>query len=364
MQHLESNEIFSKQQHGFRQTRSCETQLLEFCDEITANLASMTQTDVVIMDFQKAFDKVNHSLLIHKLNHYGVGDKCNKWIDNFLRNRNQSVVVEGTRSCSVSVQSGVPQGSVRGPCLFLVYINDLPARVTSTARLFADDTTINRKIMKIEDQNILQEDLREMQRWEEEWDMKFHPDKCSVLQIGRIHNILPPNYELHGQQLKRTSSELYLGVTIQGNGKWSKHIQNIYNKAKNTLSFLKRTLKIKVSKIKEQAYKAMVRPVLEYSSTVWDPYTAEEINQLESVQKAAARYVVGDYRRTTSITALLNRLKWPSLQKRRTAARLTMLYKIRHKKASVNTTRLRKPRDRPRRGHDQQYELIVYGKKN
>ncbi|KAL8569169.1 hypothetical protein ACOMHN_035439 [Nucella lapillus] len=107
----------------------------------------------------------------------------------------------------------------------------------------------------------------------------------------------------------------------------------------------------------------MVRPVLEYSSTVWDPYTAEEINQLESVQKAAARYVVGDYRRTTSITALLNRLKWPSLQKRRTAARLTMLYKIRHKKASVNTTRLRKPRDRPRRGHDQQYERIVYGKK-
>ncbi|KAL8574795.1 hypothetical protein ACOMHN_031902 [Nucella lapillus] len=130
-----------------------------------------------------------------------------------------------------------------------------------------------------------------------------------------------------------------------------------------TTSLDSRTLKIKVPKIKEQAYKAMVRPVLEYSSTVWDPYTAEEINQLESVQNAAARYVVGDYRRTTSITALLNRLKWPSLQKRRTAARLTMLYKIRHKKASVNTTRLRKPRDRPRRGHDQQYERIMYGKK-
>ena len=127
-------------QHGFRKGRSCETQLIEFMDDLTSNLEERHQTDILIMDFAKAFDKVDHSLLTHKLHHYGIRGNVNTWIKNWLKDRKQSVVVDGEKSEPVSVDSGVPQGSVLGPGLFLYYINDLPARLRSRVRLFAEDT--------------------------------------------------------------------------------------------------------------------------------------------------------------------------------------------------------------------------------
>ena len=140
MNHADKNSILYPLQHGFRSKRSCETQLIEIINEVTSKMSAGKQTDVLVMDFSKAFDKVSHCLLVHKLNHYGIRWKTNTWIRNFLSDRSQAVVVDGEKSSYIDVDSGVPQGSVLGLSLFLFYINDMLRCLKSTVRLLADDT--------------------------------------------------------------------------------------------------------------------------------------------------------------------------------------------------------------------------------
>jgi hypothetical protein len=272
MSHAESSGIFHPLQHGFRKGRSCETQLIEFIDDITNNMEKNKQTDVLIMDFSKAFDKVCHSLLLHKLDFYGVRGKTNDWIKGFLNNRTQRVVAEGVESDIISVDSGVPQGSVLGPTLFLYYINDIASGSNSTIRLFADDTIAYLTIAKNTDCSTLQSDLDNLAKWEEKWKMSFHPDKCNIMTISKKRTNIVHDYSLHNQILKRVTSVKYLGCTINSDLNWSDHIQNITNKSNRTLGFLRRNLNISSVKIKEQAYKSLVRPMVEYASSAWDPY--------------------------------------------------------------------------------------------
>ena len=156
MQHFETQCILSDNQHGFRMGRSCETQLLESVEELTTNLEGGRQTGIIVLDFAKAFDRVNHSLLVHKLQCYGIRGSTITWIANFLSDRRQAVVVDGFCSSYARVKSGVPQGSVVGPCLFLAYINDLPEKLTALSRLFADDTAVYRGVYSGIDQVQLQ----------------------------------------------------------------------------------------------------------------------------------------------------------------------------------------------------------------
>jgi hypothetical protein len=156
---MPKNRRFSILSIRFRNGRSCETQLLEFTDDITRNMENGKQTDVLIIDFAKAFDKVCHSLLSHKLEHYGIRGKTNLWIQAFLSNRSQSEVLEGVTSDTVSVESGVSQGSVLGPSLFLFYINDILEGLNAVVRLFADDTLAYLAIMNKSDCSTLQADL-------------------------------------------------------------------------------------------------------------------------------------------------------------------------------------------------------------
>ena len=358
MTFTEQNNIICQEQHGFRRHHSCESQLLGLLDDLTDNLEKGKQTDALIMDFSKAFDKVCHSLLVHKLEQYGIIGKVNHWISSFLADRKQAVVVDGVSSSLVPVESGVPQGSVLGPCLFLFYINDLPADLTSTARLFADDTLCHKTITSPADQQALQNDLDLLVAWEQKWLMQFHPEKCQTLRFTRSRNPSANQYQFHGHTLSITHEAKYLGVTITEDIKWEPHINNIVNKANKTLGFLRRNLRVKSQQIKQQAYLSLVRPSLEFASPVWDPFTAKDINKLESVQRRAARWVVNRHRQTSSVDTMLTHLHWPTLQARRRKARLTAFYK--YHTGQLNICSNRRPTKSPpvkstRNSHSEAY---------
>ena len=330
MGHLDINNILSDQQHGFRKKRSTESQLLLTLQDLTSGLNEGEQIDAVLLDFSKAFDKVPHERLAAKLHHYGIRGDTLRWIKSFLSHRRQQVLVEGSSSTSSQVTSGVPQGSVLGPLLFLLYINDLPAQVTSTSRLFADDSLLYRKVRTTADTKALQDDLDRLQKWEEDWMMSFNPSKCEVIRITKRRNPTQATYNIHGQDLTFTKNGKYLGVYISQNLSWNAHIAATAKKANNSLAFLRRNLTSCPQDIKAQSYQTLVRPILEYASTVWDPYTTTSISQIESVQRRAARFVKGDYKTTSSTSQMIHDLGWKTLQERRINAKLVMVYRIVH----------------------------------
>ena len=344
---------------GFRDKRSCESQLIGFIDDIVNMLQGGNQTDVIVMDFSKAFDKVNHSLLVDKLHRYGIQGRTNKWIKNWLSDRTQTVVLEGARSYTARVRSGVPQGSVLGPCLFLYYINDIPDSVKSKVRLFADDTIMYLAINSNTDASSLQEDLNRLAQWEATWHMAFHPEKCQVISITRRRKVLKHTYLLHGHPLAHVDSAKYLGVTITSDLSWNKHVNNIATKANHTLSFLKRNLQINDTNLKTTAYQTLVRPQLEYASSVWDPYTKKNTDRLEMVQRRSARYVLNRYNNTSSVTNMLHHLKWESLEQRRKAQRVTNMYKICNGETVLDDSdqRLIPARIRLRTSHEKSFEV-------
>ena len=181
--HLEANSILCAPQHGFRKNRSCETQLVTTIHDIATHLNSGNQVDVLFLDFSKAFDKVPHKRLLHKLNYYGICSPYLEWIEQFLTDRTQQVVVENKFSALTPVISGVPQGSVLHPLLFLLFINDLPISIDSPVKLYADDVLMYRSINDISDHQILQDDLNQLVHWSTIWLMPFNLNRYEHLII-------------------------------------------------------------------------------------------------------------------------------------------------------------------------------------
>ena len=242
----------------------------------------------------------------------------------FLCFRQQRVVVNGVKSDWAPVVSGVPQGTVLGPLLFSLYINDIPVGIDSQIRLFADDCVCYREIRTVEDTLKLQKDIDLLGSWARKWGMRFQPVKCNMMQLtNKRINKIEASYTPEGTVLENVDSIKYLGVTITNDLKWNTHINNICTKANRTLGFLRRNLFSCPQDVKEAAYKGLVRPVLEYGSSVWDPHTKCLQEELEKVQNRAARFVTRNYTfEEGSMTGILEQLKWESLKKRRTDNRL------------------------------------------
>ena len=214
--HLETHGILNYVQHGFRKNRSCESQLIFTIQDLAKGIDLGEQIDLILLDFSKAFDKVPHKRLLYKAEYYGISRSTLWWIRDFLSSRNQRVIVDGKSSHTAPVRSGVPQGSVLGPLVFLLFINDLPDYVqSSTVRLFSDDCILYRKIQNEADSKLLQEDMNNLLRWESDWQMEFHPSKCQLLCVTNKHKPSPTSYDIHGHKLELVDSAKYLGVTIQ-----------------------------------------------------------------------------------------------------------------------------------------------------
>ncbi len=337
LSHLERHNILVDFQHGFRASHSTESQLITTVDDLATSLNLKRQTDVVILDFSKAFDTVPHQRLLAKLKYYGVNSLVVRWISNWLSNRSQRVLVDGESSSDIAVTSGVPQGSVLGPLLFLIYINDIGDTITqgTKIRLFADDCVLYREIISPRDSEILQHDLSTLHGWSSKWQMRFNAAKCYTINVTNKLSAPKYTYSMNDQLLSTVKSQPYLGVELEEHLSWKTHVEQVCAKANRSLGFLRRNLSRCSRDVKIQAYLALVRPQLEYAAAAWDPGYKYLTDMLEMVQRRAVRFVTSTYDRTTSITALRKDLGWPSLEERRKVKRLTLFQKAVHCKVAI-----------------------------
>jgi hypothetical protein len=274
--------------------KSCCTQLLNVYHNIGQHLDSGGQTDVVYLDFSKAFDSVCHPLLIHKLRSFGFCGNLLSWLDNYLSGRQQRVTLRGKYSDWMPVISGVPQGSILGPLLFLLYINDMPASCkNSSVALFADDAKCSRNIRSHGDCLMLQEDLDHLWLWSKVWLMSFNVDKCKVLSISRCQSKTSFPYNMNGCVLEHVDVFKDLGVSVSSTLNWHDHVETIVSKANRVNGMIKRAVGYKAPPIvSSRLYQSLTRSIVEYCSPVWSPHQIIDIKKLERVQRSMTRFIL------------------------------------------------------------------------
>ena len=349
IEHLEKYELIKESQHGFVRNKSCLTNLLTFIEEITEYLDSGYPVDVIYLDFQKAFDKVPHQRLVLKLSAHGIGGEVLRWIENWLRGRKQRVVLGGEVSEWCDILSGVPQGSVLGPLLFVLYINDIDDSVSSRILKFADDTKIFKKVSSFDSTDELRADLTNLVSWSNDWQMLFNIDKCKVLHLG--YNNCHADYFMDTVQLQKVSEERDLGIIVSDDLKWEKQCIAAVKQGNKVLGMIKRNFVDRSQETIMALYKNLVRPHLEYCSPIWNPYLAKDIKLIEGVQRRATKLVQGIEH--WKYDERLKFLGLTRLEKRRTRSDLIETYKIMNGKYDISRDLCFKLDDGGRRGHDQ-----------
>ena len=324
--HLLINNIISPAQHGFVQRRSTQTQQIKFLDKLTAYHDSKTQVDIVYLDFSKAFDKVSHFKLVHVLSHLKIHHCLTNWIKNYLTGRTQVTMVDSSISDRTAVPSGVPQGSVLGPLLFIIYLQDLINKINThckntTVYAFADDI----KLIST-DSSDLQKALHIVDSWTSNWQLLLNANKSEHF---TIRNTTTKDFYVGHQVIPKVNQVKDLGVLISNDMEWSSHTHTIRSKA-NTLShIILRTFSPSNHQLLVNLYKIYVRPILEYNTCTWSPYRGDDIKAIESVQRTFTRKVC--QRANISFNNYNDRLcklNLESLETRRIKNDLVMLYKI------------------------------------
>ena len=327
--YMEENELFNPGQHGFRQGRSCLSQLIAHYDHITQLLESDQNVDVVYLDFAKAFDKVDFLVTMRKLHNIGISGKLGRWIYSFLTKRKQAVLVNGVKGNLSEVKSGVPQGSVLGPLLFLVLISDIDQEITSTfLSSFADDTGVAKGITMTEDVEALQSDLQAIYKWSEENNMEFNFQKFECLRYGNNNEIKDSTcYTTQtGDSIRAVEHVKDLGIAMSSSGTFKEHIKNVTDAAINLCGWTLRTFKTRQRIPMLTLWKSLIRSKLEYCCQLWSPTQTGEIQNIEQVQRSFIRKIVG--LQQLSYWEQLQELSLYSLERRRERYIISYVWRI------------------------------------
>ncbi|MES9883416.1 MAG: reverse transcriptase family protein [Sedimenticola sp.] len=324
-----TNNIITALQSGFVPKDSTVNQLVDVYNTFCKALDDGKEVRAVFCDISKAFDRVWHRGLVLKLRSAGITGSLLSWISNYLQNRRQCVVLPGFSSDFSPVYAGVPQGSILGPLLFLVYINDIVLGINSTIKLFADDTSLYIVVDTPDNAALaLNSDLETIHEWAGKWLVSFNPTKTESLLISRKTNKpIHPALIMNNTTIQEVDHHKHLGLTLSNNGTWHSHFENTLSKAW-TRTHILRKLKFQLNrKTLETMYISFIRPVLEYADVVWDNCTRYQVQDLEKVQLEAARIVTGTTK-LVSFDALYRETGWETLESRRRKHKLLLMYKM------------------------------------
>lgn len=339
MSHVIENNLLSINQFGFVKGRSIYLQLLKVMNDWTSILDRGNELDVIYLDIKKAFDTVPYRRLMLKLESYGLGKNVLQWLEALLVGRKQKVVVRGSSSEWHDVTSGVPQGSVVGPLMFILYINDLPDNIKSSLVMFADDTKCYREITssKDTDYKILQEDINKLQSWSQDWLLQFHPEKCKTMTVSKKKERELRTYSMITNQgtvtLDQVEKEKDLGIIIDNNLTFEDHMNGKINKANSVMGIIRRSFVHMDKEIFLRLYKALVRPHLEFGAIIWNPTRKKDITSIENVQRRSTRMIPG--LKGLNYEERLKALNLPTLVYRRLRGEMIETYKIANRKYDV-----------------------------
>ena len=333
--YFHNNKLLSDNQSGFRPGDSCVSQLIAITHEIYKAFDgnACLETRGVFLDMSKAFDKVWHKGLLFKLKSYGIQGNLYRILENYLHNRQQRVVLNGQESDWREVHAGVPQGSVLGPLLFLVYINDLPENLHSTVKLFADDTSIFSTVFNIDRSfHDLSHDLSLIEKWAYQWKMSFNPDpnkQATEVVFSRKKTLINhPPLVFNNSQVTVASHQKHLGLYLDRNLTFDFHLKEKMSKANRVIGLIKHLHGTLPRKSLITLYTSFARPHLDYADVIYDqPHNEKFCNTIESIQYNAALAITGAIR-GTSKERLYQELGLESLRNRRWFHRLCFIFKV------------------------------------
>ena len=282
--YLETNQLMDVNQHGSRAGKSTLSQLLENQDQILTAMENGENLDSVYLDFSKAFDKCDHGILLHKIKRLKIKGKLGRWLKNFLTERQQVILVDKVKSKFSKLVSGIPQGSVLGPILFLIYISDIGQDLIASTLVYVDDTKVNQRVTSEQDIETLQEELIKLDSWAKENNMDFNKGKFVVMRYGQNEDLkneteyFSGNYE---EIIERKDSVRDLGVQLTDNGAFDEHIEKVCKKVRQKSGWIFRTFYSRNTLFLKQLFKSLIQPHIDYCSQLWAPLEGSNLEKIE-----------------------------------------------------------------------------------